>query len=82
MQPRKYARQPWRGECIDTAGWRWTGGPVTCAGPCYPNRLRPGLANDALAPAPLHYGLAAAQTNLGDESKACTGVSMRVVPRA
>jgi len=50
--------------------------------PCYPNRLRPGLANDALAPAPLHYGLAAAQTNLGDESKACTGVSMRVVPRA
>ena len=49
MQPRKYARQPWRGECIDTAGWRWPGGPVTVLGPCYPNRPRPELTNDALA---------------------------------
>lgn len=34
-------------------------------GPCYPNRLRPGLANDALAPPVLHHCFTAAQANLG-----------------
>lgn len=38
-------------------------------GPCYPNRLRPGPANKALAPAPLHHCFAAAQANLGNEAK-------------
>jgi hypothetical protein len=37
--------------------------------PCYPNRLRPGLASEALAPAPLHHCFAAAQANLGNEAK-------------
>jgi hypothetical protein len=50
----------------------------SCDAPCYPNRLRPGLANQALTPAPLHHCFAAAQANLGNEAKHKLAFLMRI----
>ena len=46
MQPRKYAWLPGRGVCMGTAGWRCLGPLSRRLAPCFPNRPRPGPAND------------------------------------
>lgn len=46
MHPRKYARLPGRGVCMDTAGWRCMGALSRRLAPCFPNRLSTRAASD------------------------------------